>query len=482
VSAKRHFVAAVALLVGLLVVPAGARAERFDPESLDRLLAPVALYPDSLLGNILLASTWPTQIQAAHQWVESHPGRSLQEVADAVEGSAWDPSVQMLVLVPDVLAMMAQDMGWTAALGQAFSNQTSDLYDSIQRLRKRARATGSLVNTQTVRVVTDEDGLISIGSVNPNVLLVPRYTPAVVYGWDPGSVVLRTALVWGTVYLLDRAFYGTCWDWHRRRFWWGPGYGTCGYWNGSFRPFGPGSRFEPMRPHLMHRPPSWHVGMGSPAGVRPHGVPSRPSAHRPEPHRPTRPSGERPDSTRPTRPSGERPDYTRPTRPSGERPDYTRPTRPSGERPDSTRPTRPSGEPPDYTRPTRPSGERPDYSRPSRPSGEGSGFSRPTRPSGEARPSRPSRPSGEGSGFSRPTRPSGEARPSRPSRPSGEGSGFSRPTRPSGEARPSRPSRPSGEGSGFSRPSRPSGEARPSRPSRPSGEARPSRDRPRARR
>jgi len=283
VSAKRHFVAAVALLVGLLVVPAGARAERFDPESLDRLLAPVALYPDSLLGNILLASTWPTQIQAAHQWVESHPGRSLQEVADAVEGSAWDPSVQMLVLVPDVLAMMAQDMGWTAALGQAFSNQTSDLYDSIQRLRKRARATGSLVNTQTVRVVTDEDGLISIGSVNPNVLLVPRYTPAVVYGWDPGSVVLRTALVWGTVYLLDRAFYGTCWDWHRRRFWWGPGYGTCGYWNGSFRPFGPGSRFEPMRPHLMHRPPSWHVGMGSPAGVRPHGVPSRPprapSAH-----------------------------------------------------------------------------------------------------------------------------------------------------------------------------------------------------------
>ena len=354
-SAKRHFVAAVALLVGLLVVPAGARAERFDPEALDRLLAPVALYPDSLLGNILLASTWPTQIQAAHQWVESHPGRSLQEVADAVEGSAWDPSVQMLVLVPDVLAMMAQDMGWTAALGQAFSNQTSDLYDSIQRLRKRARATGSLVNTQTVRVVTDEDGLISIGSVNPNVLLVPRYTPAVVYGWDPGSVVLRTALVWGTVYLLDRAFYGTCWDWHRRRFWWGPGYGTCGYWNGSFRPFGPGSRFEPMRPHLMHRPPSWHVGMGSPAGVRPHGVPSRPSAHRPEPHRPTRPSGERPD-----------------------------------------------------------------YSRPSRPSGEGSGFSRPTRPSGEARPSRPSRPSGEGSGFSRPSRPSGEARPSRPSRPSGE--------------------------------------------------------------
>ena len=352
---KRHFVAAIALLLGLLLVPAGARAERVDPEALDRLLAPVALYPDSLLGNILLASTWPTQIQAAHQWVESHPGRSLQEVADAVEGSAWDPSVQMLVLVPDVLTMMAQDMGWTAALGQAFSNQTSDLYDAIQRLRKRARATGSLVNTETVRVVTDQDGMISIGSLNPNVLLVPRYTPAVVYGWDPGVVVLRTALVWGTVYLLDPAFYGTCWDWHRRRFWWGPGYGTCGYWNGSFRPWGPGSRFEPIRPHLVHRPPSWHAGMGSPAGVRPHGSPSRPSAHRPDHQRPPRPGMD-----------------GRP-RPSGERPDSTRPTRPSGERPDSTRPTRPSVE-----------------ARPSRPSGDNSGISRPTRPSGEARPSRSS--------------------------------------------------------------------------------------------
>ncbi len=455
---RSHFVALLALFFSLVLLPAGARAERMDPEALDRLLAPVALYPDSLLGNVLLASTWPTQVQAAHHWVEAHPGRSLQEVADAVEGSGWDPSVQMLVLVPDVLAMLAQDMAWTAALGQVFANQTSDLYDSIQRLRKRAQSTGSLVDTETVRVVTDQEGLISIGSLNPNVLLVPRYTPAVVYGWSPGSVVMRTALVWGTVYLLDRVFYGTCWDWQRRRFWWGAGYGTCGYWNGSFRPWGPGTRFEPYRPHLIHRPPSWHVGMGSPVGVRPHPRPSRPSAERPDSTRPSRPSAERPDSTRPSRPVGDLPDFTRPSRPVGELPDFTRPSRPSAERPDSTRPTRPVGDLPDSTRPSRPSGERPDFTRPTRPVGELPDFTRPSRPSAE----RPD--------FTRPSRPSGERPDStRPSRPSAERPDFTRPTRPSGErsdfTRPTRPTRPSGERPDFTRPTRPSGEDRPGRSS-----------------
>jgi len=380
----RNLVLALALvLVGL--APVSVRANLLGDDALDRVLAPVALYPDSLLGNVLLAATYPSQVLSAHQWARSNPGLSLTDVADSVSNSGWDASVQALVLVPDVLAMMAGDMGWTQDMGRAFLDQTSAVYDSVQRLRKRAAAKGYLVSNDSVKVVTDEYGYVSIGSVSPNVLVVPRYRPAVVYGWDPGRVVLETALVWGTVYVLDRIFYGSCWDWHQRRFWWGPGYGACGYWNGGFRPWGYGYNWAPIHATLASRPPSWQVGMRPPGGGH-HG--NRPPTH----HRLPPPSsgnhtgyhdgGRRPDGDRPGvgRPGhdGGRPGHDGGRRPDGDRPgvgrpghDGGRPGHDGGRRPDGDRLGVGSVLPVSTTRPTmgtpRPgvgNGLRPDRDRP----------------------------------------------------------------------------------------------------------------------
>ncbi len=456
----RNLLVAVTLVLGFMA-PGTARAELLSDDSLDRVLAPVALYPDSLLGNVLLAATYPAQVLAANQWAQSNPGRSLQQVANAVSDSGWDPSVQALVLTPEVLAMMVGDMGWTADLGQAFTDQTSDVYDSIQRLRKRALANGHLVSNESVNVVTDQLGYVSIGSRDPSVLVVPRYTPAVVYGWDPGQVVLETALVWGTVYLLDRVFYGTCWDWHQRRFWWGPGYGACGYWNGGFRPWGYGYNWSPVRAHLVGRPPSWQVGMRPPGGDR-HG-------HRPPPP----PGGDRPGYGSGPRPGdypgygsgprpGDRPGYGSGPRPGGDRPGYGSGPRPGGDRPGYGSGSRPGSDRPGYGSGTRPGGDRPGY-------GSGSpatstshpmmGTPRPglSDPSGPGYGSGP-RPGGDRPGYGSGTRP-GSDRPgyggslpststSRPNmgtpRP-----GLSDPSRPGGD----RPSYGSGIRPGGDRPS-----------------------------
>ncbi len=229
---------AAALLLTLLLLPATARAEVLSNDSLDKALAPVALYPDSLLGNVLVASTYPDQVVAANQWLKAHPGTDQASLASALAGTTWDPSVKALCSLPDVLGMMANDMNWTHTLGQAFVNQTDDVYDSIQRLRARAQATGALKSSGNVVVQTDDSGYVLIGSSNPAVVYVPTYEPAVVYGWSPGRVVATTALVWGTVAILDELFYGSCWDWHGHHVYVGPGYGHCGYYNGRVNVWG----------------------------------------------------------------------------------------------------------------------------------------------------------------------------------------------------------------------------------------------------
>lgn len=222
----------------ILLAPASARAEVMTSEGLDQVLAPIALYPDSLLGNVLVGATYPDQIVEADQWAQAHPNTPFDKLDSALSGYNWDNSVKALVAVPDVLRKMAGDMAWTNNLGTAFVNQTNDVYDSIQRLRAQAQGTGALASNGNVDVVTDDSGYILIGSSSPDVIYVPVYDPYVVYGWRPGAVVATTALVWGTVAILNNRWYGSCWDWNNRRFYNGAGYGACGYYNGNVNVWG----------------------------------------------------------------------------------------------------------------------------------------------------------------------------------------------------------------------------------------------------
>jgi hypothetical protein len=148
--------------------------EPFSPDQLDNLLAPIALYPDPLLAQVLVAATFPDQIDAAGRFVRSDPN------ANDVDGQPWDVSVKAVAHYPTVLAMMADKLDWTNALGQAYANQSTDVMASIQRLRAQARSAGNLVTTPQMQVV-DSGGEIEIWPAQPQYLYVPVYDPAAVY-------------------------------------------------------------------------------------------------------------------------------------------------------------------------------------------------------------------------------------------------------------------------------------------------------------
>jgi Protein of unknown function (DUF3300) len=158
----------------------------FTKEELDQMLAPIALYPDSLLSQILMASTYPVQIVDADRWVKQHPNLTGDQLDQALQDKDWDPSVKSLCYYPTVLSAMSQDLDRTTALGDAFISQQQDVMNTVQDLRERAQAQGNLVTTPQQRVVV-EQGNVEILPVNPAVVYVPAYNPAVVYGpwWYP---------------------------------------------------------------------------------------------------------------------------------------------------------------------------------------------------------------------------------------------------------------------------------------------------------
>jgi hypothetical protein len=157
-------------------------------EQLDQMLAPIALYPDALLAQVLMASTYPLEIVQAARWLKSNPGKTGKALEDALQGQTWDPSVKSLAVVPQTLQMMDQQLEWVQKLGDAFLAQQADVMDAIQRLRAKASAAGTLqttkeqkVNTQTVASKT----VIVIQPANPQTVYVPVYNPTVVYGTWP---------------------------------------------------------------------------------------------------------------------------------------------------------------------------------------------------------------------------------------------------------------------------------------------------------
>jgi hypothetical protein len=156
-----------------------------SPQQLDDLVAPIALYPDPLVAEVLAASTYPMEIAEAEQWVRDHSHWKPSKLMDKAKKQNWDPSVQGLVAFPNVLTQLTQDMTWTTQLGNAFLAQQADVMQAVQRMRAQAEARGTLRSTPQETVATqDQNGqpVITIEPANPDMWYVPMYNPAYVWG------------------------------------------------------------------------------------------------------------------------------------------------------------------------------------------------------------------------------------------------------------------------------------------------------------
>ena len=164
---------------------APVQAQMLPAAQLDDLVAPIALYPDPLLSQVLVASTYPLEVVEAQQWLQKNGSLRGQQLTDAARQQNWDASVQAMVAFPDVLTTLNQDLQWTTALGDAFLAQQSDVMAAVQRMRARAQANGRLSTTPQQTVTTETQSgqtAIDIAPADPQVMYVPEYDPAYVWG------------------------------------------------------------------------------------------------------------------------------------------------------------------------------------------------------------------------------------------------------------------------------------------------------------
>ncbi len=225
--------ALVTLLLVSLAQPAFAQAtaetQPFAAEELEQIVAPIALYPDTLLAQIFMASTYPLEIVQAARWSQEHPEVKGDAIAKAMEQQTWDASVKSLAAFPDVLAMMNEKIDWTQKLGDAFLSQQSDVMAAVQRLRAKAKNAGNLKSTeeQTVKTEpaapgTSSPQIIVIESSSPEVVYIPTYNPTVVYGpwpypayppysyYPPGYVAGAAFFSFSAGIIVGGALWGDC--------------------------------------------------------------------------------------------------------------------------------------------------------------------------------------------------------------------------------------------------------------------------------
>jgi len=160
--------------------------QALSPQQLEDLVAPIALYPDPLLGQVMVAATYPLEVVQAYQWLQHNPGLTGSALTEAAQGQNWDPSVQALVLFPDVVKRLNDDVTWTTNLGNAFLAQQADVMDAVQRLRQKAQQAGKLNTTPQETVTTTNTGgqpIVDIEPADPAVIYVPVYDPA--WFWGP---------------------------------------------------------------------------------------------------------------------------------------------------------------------------------------------------------------------------------------------------------------------------------------------------------
>ena len=215
-------------------VEAVPEEELFSQEQIAQLVAPIALHPDALVAQILMASTYPLEVVQAARWVAENPDLDAEALESAMQDQPWDPSVKSLTAFPQVLEMMSDELIWTQQLGDAFLAQSEDVLDTIQLLRAQAGEAGNLETTAEQAVeketVTAEGGksktVYVIKPADPTVVYVPVYNPTVVYGtwrypayapyyWYPRGYVAGRLFWWGTAYAVHRALWGN-FDWRRR--------------------------------------------------------------------------------------------------------------------------------------------------------------------------------------------------------------------------------------------------------------------------
>ncbi len=216
------------------IAQAQSEAPAFKPEEIEALVAPIALYPDSLLSQVLMASTYPLEIVQAARWVKANPNVKGDAAVKAVANETWDVSVKSLVAFPQALEPMNEKLDWTQKLGDAFLADQKSVLDAVQRLRTRAEQAGNLQSTEQQKVIVEQAApqqtVIKIEPANPQVIYVPAYNPTIVYGawmypgyppyyWPPpplyypGGALVR-GFAWGVGVAAAGAMFGGC-NWGR---------------------------------------------------------------------------------------------------------------------------------------------------------------------------------------------------------------------------------------------------------------------------
>ena len=203
--------------------------QTFSQSELDQMAAPIALYPDSLLSQILMASTYPVDVAEASKWSKANPGQEGDAAVTAVQDKSWDPSVMSLVAFPQVLDMMGDKPDWVQNLGDAFLADPDGVMDTIQGLRNKAKEEGNLETTKEQQVIVEEtssETIIVIQPTDPKVVYVPVYNPTVVYGtwwwpayrpyyyYPPGYSLAAGVIGFGIAVGVTNALWGGC-NWRR---------------------------------------------------------------------------------------------------------------------------------------------------------------------------------------------------------------------------------------------------------------------------
>jgi hypothetical protein len=353
---------AVAVLMSFLLVlttvPVGAGAQNASPsgtqqedgtlttEELDGIVAPIALYPDALVAQILGAATFPYEIVDATLWLKDNSKLKGEAVAKAVDQQLWDPAVKALTQFPSVLDNLAKNLAWTSALGEASATQQPDVMAAVQRMRAKAQAAGNLKSSPEIKVIQERPQTIVIQPANPQIVYVPAYNPTVIYGapvvtpgYSSADVAAAAIISFGVGIAVGAMMYGGCcgWGWsywgtswhsrtiiYNRNVYVGNSYWRGGYYGGGYRPGYPAYRpggpgYRPGYPGYGrpgYRPPATTLpSPGNRPGNRPPATTLPSAGNRPNaPGAGSRPGGGTP-KTLPAN-GGNRPNQTPGTRPS----------------------------------------------------------------------------------------------------------------------------------------------------------------------
>src|SRR4030095_8996596 len=224
----------IVLFIGSAVILAGFQGSNPAPEEgaptqtapmnqseIRALVAPIALYPDNLVAEVLAAATFPDQVAVADYWLQQNKNLTGNALVQAVDKQSWNASVKGLTQFPSVLNNMAKSLSWTSQLGEAHHNQRSEVMAAIQTLRAQAKTAGNLQSTSQMSVVQQTPQTIEIQPANPDVVYVPQYNPAVIYGYpyvtpgySAGYVAAASALSFGAGVALGAFTNPWDWGWH----------------------------------------------------------------------------------------------------------------------------------------------------------------------------------------------------------------------------------------------------------------------------